>query len=112
MDWRQKFTPIERRLIELSKYDKPETITFASKYELYGTYTTPVKTESYFAYMESFTMNPKADGKIFWSTVQCNPVNYAPIADYLTNCIKFVRESQLLDKKSVLVVEQDIFLSK
>jgi hypothetical protein len=69
MDWRQKFTPIERRLIELSKYDKPETITFASKYELKGFRIIEKLTVFYRGYMESFTMNPKSDGKIFWAWV-------------------------------------------
>jgi hypothetical protein len=110
MDWRQKFTPIERRLIELSKYDKPETITFVSKYELSGTYIKDSNAPgSYPIYMESFTMNPKADGKIFWAWVRCKD---APIPFSYTNCIKFVRKSQLLDKKSVLVVEHDFFISK
>jgi hypothetical protein len=109
MDWRQKFTPIERRLIELSKYDKPETITFASKYELYATYMKEDNTpESYPVYMESFTMNPKADGKIFWAWVRCEQ-NNASIAVYPTNCIKKLRKTQLLDKKSVFVVGHDYF---
>ena len=106
MDWRQKFTPIERRLMELSNYDKPETIQFASKYELSALYQSSNITGNYPIYMESFTINPKADGKMFWVIVRCNSgKENHPIPVWPTDCSKFLRKSMLLDKNSRLEVE-------